>query len=92
MSVTVRCTVEDMNYSACALQVGDWFELSPTGLTVPEGKRFCYFAIASVIPAVLGHLDTATPDAYLTGRPLIACPDPPENLHIRVEPVTPENA
>ncbi len=39
MSVTVRCTVEDMNYSACALQVGDWFELSPTGLTVPEGKN-----------------------------------------------------
>ncbi len=86
----VRCTVEDMNYSACDLQVGDYFELTPTGVTVPEGKRFCYFAIAAVIPAVLGRLDTDTPDSFLQTRPLLACPDPPENLHLRVEPVTEE--
>ncbi|WP_285599074.1 hypothetical protein [Kineosporia sp. NBRC 101731] len=76
-----------MNYSACALEVGDWFELSPTGVTVPEGKRFCYFAIAAVIPSVLGRLDAAGPDEFLRSRPLLACPDPPENLHIRVEPL-----
>ena len=83
----VRCTVEDMNYSACGLAVGDSFELSPTGVTVPEGKRFCYFAIASIIPAVLGRLAADRPDAFLRGRPLLACPDPPEALHIRVEPI-----
>jgi len=88
--VRVRCTVEGMNYSACGLAVGDSFELSPTGVTVPAGKRFCYFAIASVIPAVLGRLDTDQPDAYLRGRPLLACPDPPENLHIRIEPIVEE--
>ncbi|MFI5893495.1 TIGR04076 family protein [Actinoplanes sp. NPDC051513] len=81
----IRCTVEAMNYSACGLAVGDFFELSPTGVTVPDGKRFCYFAIASVIPSVLGRLDADEPDDYLRGRPLLACPDPPENLHIRVE-------
>ncbi|MFC8845320.1 MULTISPECIES: TIGR04076 family protein [unclassified Micromonospora] len=83
--VRVRCTVEDMNYSACGLRPGDWFELDATGLTVPEGTRFCYFAIASLIPALLGRLDADEPDAYLRGRPLLACPDPPEALHIRVE-------
>jgi uncharacterized repeat protein (TIGR04076 family) len=88
--VKVRCTVEDMNYSACALEIGDYFELTPTGVTVPEGKRFCYFAIAAVIPAVLGHLDAETPDAYLGTYPLLACPDPPENLHMRVKPLTEE--
>ncbi|WP_306205446.1 TIGR04076 family protein [Actinoplanes sp. RD1] len=83
----VRCTVEDMNYSACGLEVGDHFDLDATGLTVPEGKRFCYFAIASILPAVLGRLDAASPDAYLRSRPLLACPDPPENLHIRLHVV-----
>jgi uncharacterized repeat protein (TIGR04076 family) len=80
----VRCTVEDLNYSACGLAVGDFFELDATGLTVPEGKRFCYFAIASIIPAVLGRLDATEPDAYLRSGPLLACPDPPEALHIRL--------
>lgn len=86
--VRVRCTVEEMNYSACGLEPGDWFELDPTGVRVPEGKRFCYFAVAAVIPAVLGHLEADAPDEYLRSQPLLACPDPPENLHLRVVPVT----
>jgi hypothetical protein len=57
---------------------------------VPKGKRFCYFAIAAVIPSVLGHLDADTPGHYLNTRPLLACPDPPENLHMRVEPLSEE--
>ncbi|MEU6539936.1 TIGR04076 family protein [Streptomyces sp. NPDC047000] len=86
--IRVRCTVEAMNYSACGLEIGDWFETDSTGLTVPEGKRFCYFAVASVLPAVLGRLDAAEPDGYLRGEPLLACPDPPEGLHMRVTTVT----
>jgi len=76
-----------MNYSACALEPGDWFELDATGVTVPEGRRFCYFAVAAVVTSVLGHLEADTPDEYLRSHPLLACPDPPENLHIRVVPV-----
>lgn len=82
----VRCTVEDMNYSACGLEIGDYFDLEPDGLTVPEGERFCYFAIASLVPVLLGRL--GADDPYLRSRPLLACPDPPEALHIRVEVVT----
>jgi uncharacterized repeat protein (TIGR04076 family) len=74
-----------MNYSACGLRVGDHFELSPDGVTTPEGTGFCYFAVANVMAAVLGHLDAPEPDRYLRSRPLIACPDPPEALHIRVD-------
>lgn len=75
--MTVRCTVESFNYSACGLEVGDSFDVDERGLTVPDGKRFCYFAIASVVSVLGSGLD-------VTSRPLVACPDPPENLHLRL--------
>lgn len=74
----VRCTVESFNYSACGLEVGDHFDVVDGSVVVPEGKRFCYFAIAGVV-AVLGSAMDAT------SRPLVACPDPPENLFVRLE-------
>ena len=89
MSLRVRCTVEAMNYSACGLALGDHFDLTTTSVEVPEGREFCYFAIAGVITAVHGRLDAEQPDAWLRSRPLLACPDPPEALHLRVE-VVPE--
>ncbi|WP_216654406.1 hypothetical protein [Nocardioides sp. zg-DK7169] len=87
MSLRVRCTVEAMNYSACGLALGDHFDLTSTSVEVPEGREFCYFAIAGVITAVHGRLDAEEPDAWLRSRPLLACPDPPEALHLRVEVV-----
>jgi uncharacterized repeat protein (TIGR04076 family) len=83
----VRCTVEAMNYSACGLEVGDYFEVGPEGLSLPEGKGFCFFAIASVAPLLNGRLDAPDADAWLASRPLVACPDPPENLIMRLERV-----
>jgi uncharacterized repeat protein (TIGR04076 family) len=83
----VRCTVESMNYSACGLAVGDFFEVGPEGLSLPEGRHFCFYAIASVAPLLHGRLDTPDVDAWLASRPLVACPDPPENLLMRLEAV-----
>ena len=84
-AVKVRCTVEAMNYSACGMRVGDWFEVGPEGLAVPDGKPFCWFAIASVVALLSGRIDE---EGWLDGRPLVACPDPPEALHMRLERVT----
>jgi uncharacterized repeat protein (TIGR04076 family) len=81
----IRCTVEAMNYSACGMRVGDWFEIGPEGLSVPAGQAFCWFAIASIVAMIPGRLDD---DEWLGSRPLLACPDPPEALHIRVERVS----
>lgn len=75
---TVRCTVESFNYSACGLEVGDHFDVVDGGVVVPEGRRFCYFAIANVVAVLGSSMD-------VTKRPLVACPDPPENLHMRLE-------
>jgi len=68
----MRCTVTSMNYSACGLEIGDYFEVGPEGVSLPPGKHFCFYAIAAVAP-MLGE------------RELVACPDPPENLIMRVE-------
>ncbi|GAA2245467.1 TIGR04076 family protein [Herbiconiux moechotypicola] len=85
---TVRCTVESMNYSACALKKGDWFEVDAEGLRMPDGQSFCAFAIASVLPLVNGRLGDDDPDEWLDSKPLLQCPDPPEALWMRLENVT----
>lgn len=84
MSLRVRVSVESFNYSACGLSPGDSFELSASGVTVPEGKRFCYFAITNAVAAVQPHLHASQPDAYLRGEPVLMCPDTPEDLRMRV--------
>jgi uncharacterized repeat protein (TIGR04076 family) len=77
-----------MNYSACGMQAGDHFDVGPEGVSVPAGSAFCWFAIASVLPMLRGRLDDDT-ERWLAGRPLVACPDPPEGLHVRLERLEP---
>lgn len=84
MARTVRCTVESMHYSACGLRVGDWFEVSAAGVSLPEGGEFCWFAIASVLPMLNGRLGDDA-DAWLASSPRLACPDPPEALVMRLD-------
>lgn len=87
----IRCTVESMQYSACGLQVGDSFEVGPEGLSVHAEAGFCYFAIASVVPLLKGRCGQDVDD-WLDSRPLVACPDPPEALRMRLERIEPDPA
>jgi uncharacterized repeat protein (TIGR04076 family) len=89
---TVRCTVVAMNYSACGLKEGDWFEVDAEGLRLPDGQPFCAFAVTTVLPLVNGRLDDADPDSWLDSKPLVQCPDPPEALRMRLEAVRPTGA
>lgn len=83
MSVArVRCTVASMNYSACGMQPGDWFEVGPDGFRMPDGQGFCYFAIAAVLPLVNGRTDSPEFREWLDSAPLVQCPDPPEDLRM----------
>ena len=86
---TVRCTVESMNYSACGLKKGDYFEVGADGLSMPDGQSFCFFAISSVLPLLNGRLDGDSAQEWLETAPLLQCPDPPEALWMRLEPVDP---
>ena len=82
----IRCTVESMHYSACGLAPGDYFEVDADGLSVHAERGFCYFAIASVLPLLRGR-HGADLDEWLASNPIVACPDPPEALHMRLERV-----
>ena len=82
---TVRCTVESMHYSACGMVPGDYFEVDGDNFSLPTGRPFCYFAIASVIPYINGKRDPETGEDWLDSKPLLACPDPPEALYMRLE-------
>ena len=84
---TVRCTVESMHYSACGMVPGDYFEVTDDNLSLPDGQAFCYFAIASVVPYIYGKRDPETGQDWLDSKPLLACPDPPEALYMRLERV-----
>ena len=80
----IRCTVESMNYSASCMHVGDYFEVDERGLSIPEGRGFCWFAMASVIPLLHGRIGPGCDD-WLDGAPLVACPDPPEGVYMRLQ-------
>lgn len=71
-----------MHYSACELAEGDYFDLDERGVALPSGRGFCMFAIAAVASALAGR-DEAVSE-WLAREPLVACPDPPENLIMRL--------
>ncbi|MTE24241.1 TIGR04076 family protein [Microbacterium sp. ZXX196] len=80
----VRCTLEEMAYSACGMEIGDHFEIGPEGITMPDGQPFCVFAVAAVVPLVKGRQGEDL-EAWLESRPLLQCPDPPEAVRMRIE-------
>lgn len=80
----LRCTVETMNYSACELALGDHVELDERGVRLAPDQGFCVFAIAALASAMAGRPDDQTLAEWADDEPLVACPDPPENLIMRV--------
>ncbi|MFD0664021.1 hypothetical protein [Thermocatellispora tengchongensis] len=56
-------------------------------MSLPPGAHFCFYAIASAASLLNGRLAGPDADEWLAGRPLAACPDPPENLIMRLEEV-----
>jgi uncharacterized repeat protein (TIGR04076 family) len=72
--------------SVCGMRVGDYFELTDSAhLRLPEGRHFCVYALAAVLPFLAAkQRDLATGD-WLAQDSLFACPDPEERLVMRVE-------
>lgn len=79
----LRVVVERADAPRCAIAVGDSFEVDGSGLST-NGKPFCGFAMASVIP-VLGMMQGELPaDDWLVRKPVICCPDARENVVMRL--------
>ena len=72
--------------SVCGLNVGDYFEVSNSSqVRIPEGKHFCMFAIASILPLLPAKQRQLPADDWLERDSFVACPDPDERLVMRIE-------
>lgn len=83
----LRVTVDRIEgRSACGMAVGDWFELTHSAhLRLPEGKPFCVWALASVLPFLAAKQRQLPDGDWLEQDTLFCCPDPEEGLVMRVE-------
>ena len=83
----LRVTVESIEgRSVCGMAVGDYFELTHSSrLTIPAGRHFCVYALASVLPLLPAKQRALGEDDWLAHEELVCCPDPDERLVMRIE-------
>ncbi len=83
----LRVTVEAIEgRSVCGLEVGDYFEVTESSrLRIPDGRHFCLFALAAVLPLLPAKMRALDPADWLTQDSLVACPDPDERVILRIE-------
>ena len=82
--------VEIRGRSVCGLAVGDWFEVrNSSRLVLPPDRHFCIYALASVLPLIAAKQRELAENDWLTSDSLVACPDPEEQLIMKIERLAP---
>jgi uncharacterized repeat protein (TIGR04076 family) len=82
--------VEIRGRSVCGLSVGDWFEVRESSrLVLPEGRHFCIYALAAVLPLLPAKQRELDRNDWLASDSLVACPDPDEQLIMKIERLAP---
>ena len=87
MTSRVRVTVDRVDQPHCGMKVGDSFDVDGSNLTMPTGSSFCIYAMAAVFPVLAMKMGELDPGDWLERKPYIACPDPTENVVMRLERV-----
>lgn len=60
----------------CNHKVGDYFELSGENLSIPAGKTFSVYALATIIPILPVKQRETDKNDWITTDTDITCPDP----------------
>ncbi len=83
----LRVTVHEIRgKSVCGMQVGDYFEVTESSrLRIPEGKHFCIYALSATLPFIAAKQRDLAENDWLEIDSFIACPDPEEQLIMRIE-------
>ena len=83
----LRVTVERIEgRSVCGLKAGDYFELTESSrLRIPDGKHFCAFALAAVLPLLVAKQRRLPRGDWLEDEVFVTCPDPDERTVMRVD-------
>ncbi len=78
--------VEIRGRSVCGLNVGDYFEVTESNrLRIPAGKHFCMYALQSVLLLLPARQRELDPADWMAHDTLVACPDPDEQLIMKIE-------
>jgi len=87
----LRVTVAEIRgRSVCGLSVGDWFEVrNSSQLVLPPDRHFCIYALASVLPLLPAKQRELPENDWLQSDSLVACPDPEEQLIMKIERLAP---
>lgn len=83
----IRVTVEEIRgESVCSMAVGDYFEITESSkLRIPDGKHFCIYALNSVMPFIAAKQRELHENDWLANDSHIVCPDPEEQLIMKIE-------
>ncbi len=83
----LRVTVDRIEgRSVCGLDVGDFFEVTRSSeLRIPDGKHFCMYALAAVLPLLPAKQRPLAPSDWLARDHEVTCPDPEERCVMRIE-------
>ena len=70
----------------CGLKPGDYFEVTESSrVRIPEGKHFCMYALAAVLPLLPAKQRKLPAGDWLERDSLVACPDPDDRVIMRIE-------
>lgn len=85
----LRVTVDRVEgRSVCGMRPGDYFDLVASNeLRLPDGKHFCIYALAAVLPFLAAKQRQLPPGDWLEHDVEVCCPDPDERLIMRIERV-----
>jgi uncharacterized repeat protein (TIGR04076 family) len=83
----LRVTVDRIEgRSVCGMQPGDHFDLVASNeLRLPDGKHFCIYALAAVLPLLAAKQRQLPPGDWLELGTEVCCPDPDERVVMRIE-------
>jgi uncharacterized repeat protein (TIGR04076 family) len=82
--------VEIRGRSVCGLTVGDWFELrNSSRLVIPKDRHFCIYALSAVLPLLAAKQRQLSENDWLSSDNFVACPDPDEQLIMKIERLAP---
>ena len=83
----LRVTVTEIRgRSVCGLSVGDWFEVrNSSRLVIPKDRHFCIYALAAVLPLLAAKQRELSGNDWLASDNFVACPDPDEQLIMKIE-------
>lgn len=72
--------------SVCGLEVGDYIDVVRSNeMRLPEGKHFCMYAFAAVLPMIAAKQRDLPADDWMSKDSHVACPDPEERLVMRID-------